>query len=50
MTHTNPMDEVKFNQFIGQMLGDLGGASSTMVRIGDALGRYKTLAATSRCW
>jgi hypothetical protein len=38
------MDEAKLNQFIGQMLGDLGGAASVaMVRIGDALGLYKTL-------
>jgi hypothetical protein len=33
------IDEVKLHQFIGQMLSDLGGASSiAMVRIGDALG------------
>jgi hypothetical protein len=32
-------DEGKLNQFIGQMLSDLGGAASVaMVRIGDALG------------
>src|SRR6201996_4590716 len=38
------MDEAKLNQFIGQMLGDLGGAASVaMVRIGDAFGLYKTL-------
>ena len=38
------IDESKLNQFIGQMLGDLGGASSvTMVRLGDSLGLYKTL-------
>lgn len=38
------VDEGKLNEFIGQMLGDLGGASSiAMVRIGDALGLYKTL-------
>jgi 2-polyprenyl-3-methyl-5-hydroxy-6-metoxy-1,4-benzoquinol methylase len=38
------IDEGKLNQFIGQMLGDLGGAASIgMVRIGDALGLYRTL-------
>src|SRR5260370_36767969 len=37
-------DEVKQHQFIGQMLSDLGGASSiAMVRIGDARGVYKAL-------
>ena len=44
MMHVNTVDEAKLNQFIGQMLGDLGGASSiAMVRIGDALGFYKAL-------
>src|SRR5579872_5036781 len=38
------MDEEKLHQFIGQMLGDLGGAATiALVRIGDALGDYKTL-------
>ena len=38
------IDEGKLNAFIGQMLGDLGGASSVaMVRMGDALGLYKAL-------
>ena len=38
------VDETKLNQFIGQMLGDLGGASSiAMVRMGDAFGLYKIL-------
>ncbi|WP_331461665.1 class I SAM-dependent methyltransferase [Vineibacter terrae] len=38
------LDEAKLNQFVGQMLGDLGGASSVaLVRIGDALGLYRTL-------
>ena len=38
------VDEAKLHQFIGQMLGDLGGAASiAMVRIGDALGLYKAL-------
>ena len=36
------VDEAKLHQFIGQMLGDLGGAASiAMVRIGDSLGLYK---------
>ncbi|MFC7475798.1 class I SAM-dependent methyltransferase [Dankookia sp. GCM10030260] len=38
------MDDAKLNQFIGRILGDLGGAASVpMVRIGDALGLYQTL-------
>ena len=38
------ISEEKLNQLIGQMLSDLGGASSVaMVRIGDALGLYKAL-------
>jgi 2-polyprenyl-3-methyl-5-hydroxy-6-metoxy-1,4-benzoquinol methylase len=38
------VNEGQLNQFIGQMLCDLGGAASVaMVRIGDALGLYKTL-------
>jgi SAM-dependent methyltransferase len=38
------VDEAKLNQFIGQMLGDLGGAASiALVRIGDSLGLYKAL-------
>jgi hypothetical protein len=38
------IDENKLNQFIGQMLGDLGGASSVaMVRLGGSLGLYETL-------
>jgi len=38
------MDDAKLHEFIGQMLSDLGGASSiAMVRIGDALGLYKAL-------
>ena len=36
------IDEGKLNQFIGQMLGDLGGASSVaMVRLGGSLGLYE---------
>ncbi|HVJ54142.1 MAG TPA: class I SAM-dependent methyltransferase [Aliidongia sp.] len=38
------IDETKLNQFMGQMLGDLGGALSvSLVRIGDRLGLYKAL-------
>ena len=45
MSTTN-IDEGKLNVFIGQMLSDLGGASSiAMVRMGDALGLYKTIQA-----
>jgi hypothetical protein len=38
------VDATKVHQFMGQMLSDLGGAASVaLVRIGDALGLYKTL-------
>ena len=38
------VDEAKLNQFIGKILGDLGGAFSVpMVRMGDKLGLYKAL-------
>jgi SAM-dependent methyltransferase len=38
------VDEAKLNQFMGQMLSDLGGALSvSLVRIGDRLGLYKAL-------
>jgi hypothetical protein len=38
------VDENKLNEFVGQMLSDLGGAASiALVRIGDALGLYKIL-------
>ncbi len=38
------VDEDKLHEAIGQMLNDLGGAASVaMVRMGDALGLYKTL-------
>jgi SAM-dependent methyltransferase len=38
------VDEAKLNQFIGRILGDLGGALSVpLVRIGDRLGLYKAL-------
>ena len=47
MSSTNnatQIDEGKLNAFVGQMLTDLGGASSiAMVRMGDALGLYKAL-------
>jgi hypothetical protein len=40
----NMVDEGKLQQLIGQLLSDLGGASSVaMVRIGDALGFYRAL-------
>ena len=43
------VDEAKLHQFVGQMLSDLGGAASVaMVRMGDALGLYKTLHARGR--
>src|SRR3954451_11628450 len=38
------IDTERLNQFVGKMLGDLGGAASVpMVRIGDTLGLYKAL-------
>ena len=38
------VDETKLNEFIGKILGDLGGAFSVpLVRIGDRLGLYKAL-------
>jgi hypothetical protein len=41
---TKTIDEAKLNQFVGQMLGDLGGALSVpLVRIGDRLGLYRAL-------
>ncbi len=44
MNNAPQLDEGKLNAFIGQILSDLGGASSvTMVRMGDALGLYKAL-------
>ena len=43
------MDETKLNEFVGQMLGDLGGAFSVpLVRIGDRLGLYRALMQTAR--
>jgi SAM-dependent methyltransferase len=42
MTHA--IDEAKLNQFVGKILGDLGGALSVpLVRIGDRLGLYRAL-------
>jgi hypothetical protein len=36
--------DARLHEFMGQMLSDLGGAASVaLVRIGDALGLYKTL-------
>src|SRR5215475_2835906 len=38
------VDQAKLNDFMGQMLSDLGGAASiALVRMGDALGLYKAL-------
>ena len=38
------MDDEKLHRLLGQMLSDLGGAASVaLVRMGDALGLYKTL-------
>ncbi len=43
-TPSAKVDESKLNQFINQMLADLGGASSVaMVRMGDGLGLYEAL-------
>lgn len=44
MSATTMIDDKTLNTLVGQMLADLGGASSiAMVRIGDALGLYRTL-------
>ena len=41
---TQDINTDRLNNFVGAMLGDLGGAASIpMVRIGDSLGLYKTL-------
>jgi 2-polyprenyl-3-methyl-5-hydroxy-6-metoxy-1,4-benzoquinol methylase len=46
MLDTVQIDEGKLNTFVGQILADLGGASSiAMVRMGDTLGLYRTLQA-----
>jgi len=43
-TNMPQIDETTLNQLVGRVLGDLGGAVSVpLVRIGDALGLYKTL-------
>jgi hypothetical protein len=43
MTEPAKVDEGELNQFIGQMSGRLGGASSVaIVRLGAALGLYET--------
>jgi hypothetical protein len=43
------VNEAKLHQFIGRMLGDLGGALSVpLVRIGDRLGLYNALHASGR--
>ncbi len=39
------LDEAKLGEFVGRVIGDLGGAVSVpLVRIGDALGLYRVLA------
>jgi 2-polyprenyl-3-methyl-5-hydroxy-6-metoxy-1,4-benzoquinol methylase len=44
VNNATQVDEGKLNAFIGQMLSDLGGASSiAMVQMGDALGLYRAL-------
>jgi hypothetical protein len=41
---TTMVEETTLNQFLGKILGDLGGAFSVpMVRMGDKLGLYKAL-------
>ena len=43
---TAPVDETKLNDFLGQMVGDLGAAANApLMVIGDKLGLYKALAA-----
>ncbi|MEZ5779415.1 MAG: class I SAM-dependent methyltransferase [Paracoccaceae bacterium] len=40
----NTINQDKLNAFIGQLLGDLGGAASVpLIRMGDTLGLYRTL-------
>ncbi len=44
MPANGKIDDAKLQRIVGQMLGDLGGAASVaMVRMGDALGLYRTL-------
>jgi len=39
------VDEVKLNELLGRMVGDLGAAATVaLVRLGDSLGLYKALA------
>ena len=41
----SPVDEAKLNDFLGQMVGDLGAAANApLMLIGDKLGLYKALA------
>ena len=43
---TSPVDDAKLNDFLGQMVGDLGAAANApLMVIGDKLGLYKALAA-----
>ena len=40
---TSPVDETKLNDFLGQMVGDLGAAANApLMLIGDKLGLYST--------
>lgn len=42
--HMTQIDEIKLNELVGRVLGDLGGAVSVpLVRIGDTLGLYAAL-------
>ena len=44
---TTPVDEAKLNDFLGQMVGDLGAAANApLMLLGDKLGLYKALAAS----
>ena len=41
------MDEVKLMEFVGKVVGDLGGAlTATLVNVGDRLGLYAATAGT----
>lgn len=43
----SPVDDAKLNDFLGQMIADLGGAANApLMVIGDKLGLYRTLAAS----
>src|SRR5437868_6110096 len=40
------VDEARLNEFVGKMIGDMGGAiSGALMLVGDRLGLYKALAA-----